>query len=78
MDGGRLPSGQLGQPLGGTAGGGAQGHPIRLMLEQRQNGIHRGGFARTGATGQHQHIAGEGLTDRLPLQGRVGKALPPL
>ena len=46
------------------------------MLKQCKNGIHRGGFARTGAAGQHQYIAGECLTDCLPLQGCIGKALP--
>ena len=32
VDGGGLPARQLAQPLGRAAGGGTEGHPLRLML----------------------------------------------
>ncbi len=71
-------AGQLGQPLGRPAGGGAEGHPVGLVLVQGEDGVDRGGLAGAGAAGQHHHVAGEGHLDGLALQRRVGKALRPL
>ena len=49
VDGLGLLAGELAQPFGGPTGGRAQSHPIRLILEQGQNGVHGGGLAGTGA-----------------------------
>ena len=75
VDGGGLAAGQLAQPLGGPAGGGAEGHPLGLRLEDAEDGLDGGGLAGAGAAGQHQTVLGHRLTDGLPLLGRIGEAL---
>ena len=57
VDGGSAVAGQLGQPLGGAAGGGTQGNPVINTFIQIQNRFDRCGFAGTGTTGQN-HYAG--------------------
>ena len=57
VDGGSAVAGQLGQPLGGAAGGGTQGNPVINTFIQIQNRFDRCGFAGTGTAGQN-HYAG--------------------
>ena len=75
MDGAGLATGQLAEPFGGAAGGGAQGYPLGLIFQQLQNGVDRGGLASAGAAGEHKAVLCHSLADGFPLQGGVGKAL---
>ena len=75
VDGGSLAARQLTQPLGGTAGRGAEGHPLGLIFQQLQNSVHGGGLAGAGAACQHQTVFGHGLADGLFLERCIGKAL---
>ena len=75
VDGGGLPAGQLAQPLGRAARGGAEGHPLGLMFQQLQDGVHGGGLAGAGAAGEDEAILGHRLADGLFLQRCIGKAL---
>ena len=75
VDGAGLAAGELAQPFGGPARGGAQGHPLGLIFQQLQDGVHGGGLTGAGAAGEHQTVLGHGLADGFPLQRRIGKAL---
>ena len=75
VDGGGLPAGQLAQPLGRTARGSAESHPLGLMFQQLQDGVHGGGLAGAGATGEDEAVLGHRLADGLFLQRCIGKAL---
>jgi len=75
VDGAGLATGQLAEPFGGAAGGGAQGYPLGLIFQQLQNSVDGGSLAGAGAAGEHKAVLGHGLADGFPLQGGVGKAL---
>ena len=75
VDGAGLATGQLAEPFGGAAGGGAQGYPLGLIFQQLQNGVDRGGLASAGAAGEHKAVLCHSLADGFPLQGGIGKAL---
>ena len=74
VDGAGLATGQLAEPFGGAAGGGAQGYSLGLIFQQLQNGVDRGGLASAGAAGEHKAVLCHSLADGFPLQGGVGKA----
>ena len=75
VDGGSLPARQLAQPLGCAARGGTEGHPLRLMLQQLQDGVDGGGLAGAGAAGQYKAVLGHSLADGFLLERRIGEAL---
>ena len=75
VDGAGLAAGQFAEPLGGAAGGSAQGHPLGLIFQQLQNSVDCSGLAGAGAAGEHKAVLGHGLADGFPLQRGIGKAL---
>ena len=75
VDGGGLAAGQLAQPLGCPPGGGAEGHPLGLTLQNLEDCIDGGGLAGAGAAGQNQTVLGDRPADGLLLFGGIGKAL---
>ena len=75
VDGAGLAAGQLAEPLGGTAGGGTQGHPLGLIFQQLQDCVDGGGLASARTTGEHKAVLSHGLANGFPLQRSVGKTL---
>ena len=76
VNGGGLVAGQLGQPLGGPAGGRDQHHGRLLGRGELDDGADGEALAAARPAGQHRDLAGERELDRLLLAGREVLAGP--
>jgi hypothetical protein len=70
VNGGGLVAGQLGQPLGGSAGGRDQHHSRVLGGGELDDGADGEALAAPRPAGQHRDLAGERERDRVLLAGR--------
>ena len=78
VNGRGLMAGQLGQPLGGSAGGRDQYHGRPLGGGELDNRADGEALAAPRPPGQHRDLAGERQRDRLLLAGREVLAGPAL
>ena len=66
----RLAAGRLAEALGGAAGGGGEGEPQALLLEDGDDAADQGRLAGPRAAGQDHHLGGQGPLQGVALLGR--------